>query len=444
MLVLEAGSQIGGGARSGEITLPGFVHDICSAIHPLGIGSPFFRTLPLNQFGLDWIQPPLPLAHPLDDGTAALLHRSLDQTKDGLGSDGPAYDRLMRPLLNRWQDLADEVLQPMLHYPRHPILLARFGLRALPSASHVARKWLRREPARALIAGLAAHSFLSLNQLASSAFAIVLGLFGHAVGWPMPRGGSGMLSRALAQYFESIGGEIILNTPVNRLSDMPAAPLTLLDVTPRQFLRIGGDRVPKSYRSKLESYRYGPGVFKVDYALSGPIPWQAQDCARAGTIHLGGTFDQVAEAESDVAAGRHPENPFILLAQPTVFDPSRAPQGKHIAWAYTHVPNGSAVDMTIQIERQIERFAPGFGGRILARHTTNCAQLEERNRNLVGGDINGGAAELWQLIARPTLSLCPYRTAIPGVYLCSSSTPPGGGVHGMCGFHAANAALKHR
>lgn len=444
VVVLEAGRVVGGGVRSGELTLPGFVHDICSAIHPLGIGSPFFRTLPLGEFGLEWIQPPLPLAHPLDDGTVAVLHRSLGETSNGLGFDGPAYDRLMRPLVDRWQDLADEFLQPMLHWPRHPIPLARFGLRALPSASWVARKFFRREPARALIAGLAAHSFLSLDQLASSAFALVLALFGHAVGWPMPRGGSGMLSRALAQYFESIGGEIILDALVKDLSDAPAAAITLLDVNPRQFLRIAGDRVPKSYCRKLETYRCGPGVFKIDYALSGPIPWRAEECARAGTIHLGGTFDEVAQAEGEMTAGAHPAKPFVLLAQPTVFDPSRAPDGKHIAWAYTHVPNGSAVDMTSQIERQIERFAPGFGDRILARHTMNCADLEKRNPNLVGGDISGGAADLRQLLARPTLSTCPYQTPIRGVYLCSASTPPGGGVHGMCGFHAANAALRDR
>ena len=444
MLVLEASPVIGGGARSAELTLSGFIHDVCSAIHPLGIGSPFFRTLPLNQFGLEWIQPPVALAHPFDDGSTAVLHRSLSETCDGLGADGAAYKRLMGPLLNRWQDLADEFLHPMLHWPRHPFLLARFGLLALPSAAWVARRFFRHEPARALFAGLAAHSFLSLDQLASSAFALVLGLFGHAVGWPMPRGGSGMLSQALAQYFGSIGGEIVLNTPVEKLSDVPAAPINLFEVTPRQFLRIGGDRIPNSYRKKLEAYRYGPGVFKIDYALNAPIPWRSDECARAGTIHLGGTFDEVAEAEAEVTVGRHPSNPFVLLAQPTLFDASRAPQGQHIAWAYTHVPNGSTVDMTSAIERQIERFAPGFADRILARQTINCAGLESRNRNLVGGDINGGAADLRQLMARPTLSPCPYRTAIRGVYLCSASTPPGGGVHGMCGFHAANAALRDR
>jgi phytoene dehydrogenase-like protein len=442
VLVLEAGPVVGGGVRSGELTLPGFVHDICSAIHPLGLGSPFFRSLPLAEYGLDWVQPTLPLAHPLDDGSCSALHRTLAETCNGLGADGPAYDRLMRPLVDRWQELADEFLQPMLHWPRHPILLAQFGLHGLPSASWIARTSFHHEPARALFAGLAAHSFLALNQLGSAAFALVLGLFGHAVGWPMPRGGSGMLSHALAQHFERIGGEIILNTPVGKLSDAPGAPITLLDVTPRQFLRIGGDRIPKIYRAKLEAYRYGPGVFKIDYALNAAIPWRSEECCRAGTIHLGGTFDEVARAEAEVAAGSHPANPFVLLAQPTLFDPSRAPEGKHIAWAYTHVPNGSMVDMTSQVERQIERFAPGFGGRILARHTTNCAELEKRNPNLVGGDINGGAADLLQLVARPTFSSCPYRTPVRGVYLCSASTPPGGGVHGMCGFHAANAALR--
>ena len=442
VLVLEGAATIGGGARSGEITLPGFIHDLCSAIHPLGIGSPVFRRLPLERYGLEWIHPEFPLAHPLDDGTAVILHHSLDRTAAGLGDDATAYRQMMRPLLKNWQGLADEFLQPMLHWPRHLILLGRFGLRALPAASFVARRWFNDEPARALFGGIAAHSFLPLDQLGSSAFAVVLALLGHAVGWPLPRGGSGMLSHALAEHFRSLGGEICLNSPVGSLEELPSSRITLLEITPRQLLRIAGVRLPRSYRKKLETYRYGPGVFKIDYALNGPIPWRTAECRGAGTVHLGGTFDQIARGEDMVAQGEYPERPFVLLTQPTLFDPGRAPAGKHIVWAYTHVPSGSTRDLTNEIETQIERFAPGFGRLILARHAETCPELQARNPNLVGGDINGGSADLWQLLARPTLSFCPYRTPLPGVYLCSASTPPGGGVHGMCGYHGANAALK--
>jgi len=444
VLVMEGNSEIGGGARSGELTLPGFVHDICSAIHPLGVGSPFFQKLPLSKHGLDWIHPRLPLAHPLDDGTAAVLARSVTETANGLGVDGRSYDRFMRPLVNHWQKLAPELLGPMLHWPRHPFLLARFARRGLPSVSFVVQRRFQHEPARALFAGLGAHSFLSLDQMPSSAIAVVLGLLGHTVGWPMPRGGSGILSRALAEHLHTLGGEIALNAPVNRLADLQTARIKILDVTPRQFLRMASEQMPAGYRKRLAAYRYGPGIFKIDYALSEPIPWRAKECQDAGTVHLGGTFEEIMRAERTVAAGSHPEQPFVLLTQPTLFDPTRAPRDKHIAWAYTHVPNGSSTDMTPNIERQIERFAPGFRQRVIARHTMTCAELEVRNPNLVGGDINGGLADLLQLIARPVLSFCPYRTPIPGVYLCSSSTPPGGGVHGMCGFHAANAALKDR
>ncbi|MEY2539546.1 MAG: hypothetical protein QOG67_3286 [Verrucomicrobiota bacterium] len=442
-LLLEANSTIGGGARSAEMTLPGFLHDVCSAIHPLAAGSPFFQTLPLAEHGLKWLHPEFPLAHPLPDGTAIVLHRSIEETSSGLGADGAAYRKLMSPLALHWPNLADELLRPMLHWPRHPFLLARFGRRGLRSATGLARSWFREERAPALFAGLAAHSFLRLEQSASAAFGIVLGLFGHTIGWPMPSGGAQMISRALASYFQSIGGEIKTDSAITNLAEVSTVPLVLLDVTPRQFLRMARERIPKSYRRRLESYRYGPGVFKVDYALATPIPWRAKECHTAGTIHLGGTLAEIAEAEACVAQGSHPEHPFVLLAQPTLFDSSRAPSGKHIAWAYTHVPNGSSFDMTERIERQIERFAPGFQQSILARHTMNCAELESRNANLVGGDINGGAADLFQLLARPVLSPSPYQTPIPGVYLCSASTPPGGGVHGMCGFHAADAALKN-
>ena len=441
VLVMEASESLGGGARSDELTLPGFVHDVCSAIHPLAVGSPFFRTLPLQQHGLDWIHPKFPLAHPLDNGTAVVLNRSIPQTASALDSDARAYQQLMEPLAAHWRELAPDFLRPMLRLPRHPFLMASFALRGLRSASSVAANWFQGEKAKALFAGLAAHSFLRLDQVPSSAFALVLGAAGHVRGWPMPRGGSGALSQALAKYFESLGGEILLSTKIEKLSAAKIAPITILDVTPRQFLRIAAAEMPASYGNRLNSYRYGPGVFKLDYALSGPIPWRAKECTEAGTIHLGGTFSEVAEAERMVATGSHPDRPFVLLAQPTLFDPLRAPPGKHIGWAYTHVPNGSDVDMTEPVERQIERFAPGFKQLVIARHKTTCADMERHNPNLVGGDINGGAADLFQLIARPIFSSCPYRTPIKGVYLCSSSTPPGGGVHGMCGFHAANAAL---
>ena len=442
VLLLEANSTIGGGVRSAELTLPGFVHDLCSAIHPLAIGSPFFRTLPLDQYELEWVHPEFPLAHPLDDGTAVVLRRSVEETAKGLGADATAYRDLMGPLTAHWESLADEFLRPILHLPRHPLQLARFARRALRSAKGIAHSWFRDERTKALFAGLAAHSFLPLDQLPSSAFAIVLGMLGHAVGWPMPRGGAQRLSHALAAHFRALGGEIQTNTVVNDLGQVPNARVILVDIPPRELLRIAGNQIPKSYRRKLDRYRCGPGVFKIDYALDAPIPWLAQECRRAGTIHLGGGMEEIAEAELTVSKGSHPEKPFVLLAQPTVFDPSRAPQNKHIAWAYTHVPNGSTFNMMERVERQIERFAPGFEQHILARHVMTCSDLESRNANLIGGDINGGAANLFQLLARPVLSFTPYRTVISGVYLCSASTPPGGGVHGMCGFHAATAALK--
>ena len=442
VIVLEAKDTVGGGVSSAELTLPGFTHDVCSAIYPLGVGSPFLATLPLEKYGLEWIHPQFPLAHPLDGGKVALLQRSVGDTALGLGEDQGSYRRFMEPLMAHPGELVDELLGPMLHWPRHPILLARFGRRGLGSACSVARRWFREERTRALFAGLAAHSFLSLDQLASSAFGVVLALFGHAAGWPLPRGGAVALSRALVEHFRELGGEIVSNRPVENLRDATDAPIKLLDVTPRQFVAMAGEQMPGGYRRRLTNYRYGPGVFKIDYALSGPIPWQAKECAGAGTIHVGGTLDEIAQAEREVVNGSHPEKPFVLLAQPSLFDSSRAPAGKHVAWAYAHVPNGSSMDMTARIERQIERFAPGFEHLILARHTMNCADMELRNPNLVGGDISGGAADLIQLVARPIFSACPYRTAIRGVYLCSASTPPGGGVHGMCGFHAANAALK--
>jgi phytoene dehydrogenase-like protein len=442
VLVLEAAPTLGGGARSAALTLPGFLHDLCSAIHPLGLGSPFFRRLPLEKYGLHWIHPDYPLAHPLEDGQAALLQRSVADTAAALGPDQASYQRLFSPLVANWEALAAEFLQPMLHFPRHPFQLARFGLHALGSASTLVQTRFSGEPARALLAGLAAHSFLPLDQKPSTAFALVLGLLGHAVGWPLPRGGAQEIANALAAHLRSLGGEIDTGVCVEHLDQLPLAKAILLDVTPLQLLLLAENKLPDSYRRRLENYRYGPGVFKIDYALSGPIPWRAKACTRAGTVHVCGSFAEVVASEQEVAAGRPPERPFVLLAQPSLFDPSRAPAGKHTAWAYCHVPNSSTFDMTARVEKQIERFAPGFRDCILARRALNCEQLESYNANLVGGDINGGAADLRQLIARPVLSPSPYRTPVPGLYLCSSSTPPGGGVHGMCGFHAAEVALK--
>jgi phytoene dehydrogenase-like protein len=442
VLVAEANDTLGGGARSAELTLPGFIHDICSAVHPLAVGSPFFRELGLERYGLGWVEPELALAHPLDDGTAVCLERSVRTTALGLGRDRAAYARLMGPLADNWEALAGEFLRPLLRWPRHPLLLARFGLGAVRSATGLARSWFVAEPARALVAGLAAHSFLPLEQSPSAAYALVLAVMGHAVGWPFPRGGAQRLADALAARLRALGGELATRLPVQSIDQLPLARAVLLDLTPRQVLRLAGHKLPRSYRGRLEGFRYGPGVFKIDYAMDWPIPWKAAACGRAGTVHLGGTLGEIAAAERDVAQGRHPERPFVILSQPSVFDPSRAPEGCRVVWAYCHVPNGSTLDMTERVEAQIERFAPGFRARVLARRVMNCPQLEQHNANLVGGDINGGAGDWRQLLARPVLSPTPYRTPTPGIYLCSASTPPGGGVHGMCGFHAAEAALR--
>ncbi len=439
--VLEAQPTIGGGARSAELTLPGFIHDCCSAIHPMAVGSPFFRAAGLEAHGLEWIHPDFPLAHPLDNGSAAVLHRSLETTCDALGQDGKAWRDLMAPLAENWDSLAEEILQPMLHLPRHPWRLARFGMLALQSASGLARRLFRHDPAQALFAGLAAHSFLALDAPGSAAVALVLGAAGHAVGWPLPRRGAQSIGDALAAAFRARGGTIDTDHPVTDLRDLPAVDATLLDLTAWDAARIAASRLPAHYRHKLERFRHGPGVFKVDYALDTPIPWTAEACRRAGTVHLGGPLAEIARAESRVARGGIPETPFVLLAQPSVFDPTRAPSGKHTAWAYCHVPFGCQADMTSAIESQIERFAPGFRERVLARHISSPGTLGHTNANLAGGDISGGATDLWQLLARPVLSLNPYRMAARGLYLCSSSTPPAGGVHGMCGYHAARSAL---
>ena len=439
--VLEAEDTIGGGTRSAELTLPGFVHDTCSAIYPLGVASPFFRSLPLGDFGLQWIHPPAPLAHPLDDGAAILLHSSIQETAAGLGRDGAAYRRLFTPLVANCATLLDAILAPLFP-PRPPIAMARFGWHGMRSARGLAEGQFRGERARALFAGMAGHSVIPLESPFSASFGLVLGMLGHLSGWPLPRGGAGAIAKALTDYFTSLGGHIVTSRRVTLPSDLPDASAVFFDVTPRQLLHIAGDRLPSGYRRQLSRYRYGPAAFKLDWALAGPIPWRASECALAGTVHLGGTLDEIAASERAATRGEHSDRPFVLLVQPSLFDPTRAPAGKHTAWAYCHVPNGSTADMTERIERQVERFAPGFRARILARHVMSPAELERRNANYVGGDIVGGSNDAWQLFARPVPRVNPYATPVQGWYLCSASTPPGGGVHGMAGFHAARAALR--
>ncbi|BCS54019.1 NAD(P)/FAD-dependent oxidoreductase [Geobacter sp. SVR] len=438
--VFEKADTIGGGTRTEPLTLPGFLHDVCSAVHPLGAASPFLQTLPLQAYGLEWIHPEVQLAHPLPDGTAVLLHRNLLETAAGLGQDAANYRCLMEPLVRNWPALARDLLAP-LHVPRHPLLVAGFGLRGVLSADFLGRQAFGTPSARALFAGMAAHSFLPLDTPLSAAFGLILATLGHVAGWPLAKGGSASITTAMASYFGSLGGKIVLSREITSLGELPPAPIAILDITPRQLLRMGGHSFKASYRRSLERYRYGPGVFKVDWALDGPIPWRAAGCRRAATVHVGGTAVQIAAGEREVWQRIHPELPFVLVVQPSLFDPSRAPAGKETAWAYCHVPNGSTADMTERIETQVERFAPGFRDLILARHTRTCEEYEQYNPNFIGGDINGGVQDLRQFLARPTL-FSPYRTPLRGVYLCSSGTPPGGGVHGMCGFHAAMQALS--
>jgi phytoene dehydrogenase-like protein len=439
--VLEAADTVGGGARSAELTLPGFVHDVCSAIHPLGVASPFFRTLPLAEHGVEWIDPPAALAHPFDDGTAVVLERSPEAVVTGLGEDETRWRRLFAPLARGVEPLLEDVLAP-LHLPSHPLVLARFGARAALPATALARLCFRGARARGVFAGLAAHSMLPLERPPSAAFGLMLGLLAHSVGWPFPRGGSQRLSDALASHLRSLGGELETGRRVTSLAELGETRPVLLDVTPRGLLALAGDRLPTRYRRRLEGYRYGPGVFKLDWALDAPIPWLAEECGRAGTVHLGATLEEIAASEAAACRGEIAERPYVLLAQQSLFDPTRAPTGRQTAWAYCHVPNGSTVDMTERIEAQVERFAPGFRERILARSALGPAEIERYNENYVGGDINGGAATLSQLFTRPVARLSPYTTPLPGVFLCSASTPPGGGVHGMCGYHAARAALR--
>jgi phytoene dehydrogenase-like protein len=441
--VLEAQSTPGGAARTLELTLPGFRHDFGSAVYPLGAGSPFFSSLPLSNHGLQWIHSPAALAHPLDDGTAVMLERDLSKMKDSLGVDGRAWYELMRPFAERWAEFAPEVLRPVPFIPRHPWLMARFGLVALRSARAVASRF-RSERTRALFAGLAAHSFLSLDDPLSAAFAILMAVPAHAVGWPIPRGGAQSLTNALCGYLATLGSKLHTSSPVQTLAALPNVfpkyDLTLCDLTPRQLVEIAGERLSEPYKHQLRKYRYGPGVFKVDYALSAPLPWKAPECLQAATVHLGGSFEDIAASEKAITTGQNADRPFVLLAQPSLFDSTRAPAGKHTAWAYCHVPNGSKVNVLEKLENQIDRFAPGFRDVILARHVFSPADLESMDANLIGGDIAGGAMDIHQFMFRPTRR--HYATSAPDIYICSASTPPGGGVHGMCGYHAAKMALS--
>lgn len=440
-LLMEAEATIGGAARSAELTLPGFIHDVGAAVTPLAVASPFMQTLPLEEFGVEWVRSPVALAHPLDGRRAALLEDSVATTADGLRSDGRRYRRLMHATVRDWPHIAEALLAPA-RLPRHPLALARFAALAGWPSTVLIRQALKTDGARALMAGFAAHSLLPLTQLGTSAFALLFAATGHTTGWPFPRGGMQSLSNAMGRYFESLGGEIEVNHRVGSLDDLPVAESILLDLPPRQLDELAGDALPRGYRRRLKRFRPGLGVFKIDYALSAPIPWKAAEVRRAGTVHVGGSLDEIVASEKIVARGGNPENPFVLLAQPSLFDPSRAPDGKHTAWAYCHVPNGSDVDMTRGIESQIERFAPGFHAVVLQRHTMKPADLQRWDANLLGGDVAGGAQDLRQIVARPVPGPNPYATPLKGVYLCSASTPPGGGVHGMCGYWAARAALR--
>jgi phytoene dehydrogenase-like protein len=439
VILVERAVTIGGGARTAPLTLPGFLHDVCSAVHPLAASSPFFQSLPLGRHGLEWIQPRYALAHPFDDGTAAILERSLAATAAGLGVDAAAYRSLIGPLADRWTALVGDVLAP-LHWPAAFTATGRFGWHALGSARSLAERRFSTRAARGLFAGLAAHAMLPLEQPLSAAAGLVLAAAAHAVGWPFARGGSQHIADALGAHFIELGGSIETGREIRSLNDVPAARAVLCDVTPRQLVRMAGDRLGRRFQRRLSAYRYGMGAFKIDWALSAPIPWAAAACREAGTVHVGGTLDEIAASERAAYEGRAIERPFVLLAQPTTVDSSRAPAGRHVAWGYCHVPHGSALDMTDRIEQQIERFAPGFGNLILARSVRDPAALERDNPNRIGGDINGGVLDLRQLFTRPTWRA--YATPRRDLYLCSASTPPGGGVHGLCGFFAARAALS--
>ncbi len=440
VLLLEAKSTVGGGMRTAELTIPGYKHDICSAVHPLGASSPFFTGLPLSQFGLEWIYPEAALAHPFDDGTAAMLYPSIDATAETLGVDNSTYRSFMEPLVEMWEGISTDLLGPF-RIPSEIGKTIQFGFHAVKSAESLIKKF-RGEKARGFFGGLAAHSMLPLDRMISASFGMVLGILGHKVNWPCPKGGSQSLANALADYFKSLGGTIQTDNQIHGLKNIPSSTIKLFDVTPRQLLEIVGDNFPPSYRKRMEQFRYGHGVFKIDWAISEPIPFAAATCRQAGTVHLGGTFAEIASAEAAVWNEKHHPKPFVLLSQPSLFDATRAPNKKHTAWAYCHVPRNSTRDMASIIEDQIERFAPGFKDVILAKHTMNTQDMQYYNPNYIGGDINGGVQDIWQHFSRPIMRWSPYTTPLKDIYICSSSTPPGGGVHGMCGYHAAKKALS--
>lgn len=441
VLVVEAADEIGGGTRSAELTLPGFVHDVCSAVHPMGILSPFFRTLPLAAHGLVWLRPRASVAHPMDDGPAVMLYRSLARTGAGLGPDARAWERLVGPFLDDPHALLADVMAP-LRVPAHPLALLRFGLRGAFSANRLARLLFRGERARALFAGCAAHSVLPLEQPLTAALGALFALTAHVEDWPVAQGGSRAIARALASYLRSLGGRIETGRRIERLGEVGAARVVLFDTSPDQLARIAGDALPAGYRRRLERYRYGPGAFKLDWALDGPIPWRDPACREASTVHVGGSLDEIRASERDMYRGRHAARPFLILCQQSEIDPTRAPAGRHTGYAYCHVPHGSSVDMSEAIERQVERFAPGFRDRILARHAMSPLDFERYNPNYRGGAITGGVADALQLWNRPVTRLDPYATPNPRLFICSAATPPGGGVHGQCGSWAARSALR--
>ncbi|MFN8606433.1 MAG: NAD(P)/FAD-dependent oxidoreductase [Vulcanimicrobiota bacterium] len=443
VVVLEGASSPGGGTRTAELTLPGFRHDVCSAVHPMALASPFFQGLHLERFGLEWIHPERPVAHPLDGGQAVFLQRSVAHTAESLGSDSSPYFRLMQKLVGKWDYIDREVLGP-LSAPRRPFSLAWFGLRALWPAKAFLRTWFKEAPTQALLAGICAHATIPLEWMPSMSVGLVMAAVGHRYGWPLARGGSASITEALVKVLQAHGGRIECDTWIQRWEDIPPSRLILLDLHAHQFLKLAGHRLPWAYRRLLEAYRGGPSVFKLDYALSGPVPWRNPGVAAAATVHLGGTLEEISVAEKRIWQGHVASRPYVLVAQPSLFDPSRAPEGKHVLWAYCHVPRGCDQDVTDIVEAQIERFAPGFRELILARSAMSPAAMEAYNPSYVAGDISGGALLLQQLFTRPVARLNPYSTPLPGVYLCSSSTPPGGGVHGMCGYHAALSAFRSR
>lgn len=439
--IFEKQDTIGGGTRTQELTRPGFHHDVCSAIHPLAKASPFLKTLPLQEYGLEWIQPEIPLAHPLDDQPAGAIFHSLDKTVDHFGADGKTYRRAVEPFMEKWDGLLSDLLGPFSLLPDHPLLMARFGLNALRPAHWFAQRY-KTEKARAVFAGLAAHGIMPFDKVATSAIGLVLGIAAHTVGWPYPKGGSHAITEAMGDYFTSLGGKIETGIEITSVKELPQSSLLFFNNTPRQILDIAGDNLPSSYAKKLKNFKYGQGVFKMDLALSEQIPWQDELCRKAGTVHLGGNFEEIAQSEEQAANGTPPEKPYVLVAQQSLEDSSRAPSGQHTCWAYCHMPNGSAKDMSEPILEQIERFAPGFRDCIIDSHAMNPHAMQVYNPNYIGGDINGGRADITQLFTRPAGLFDPYHIPQTNMYIASSSTPPGGGVHGMCGYHAAESALK--